>query len=36
MPGLAEAYAALSGFYVHPREIMPKAKQAAETARSTG
>ena len=30
--GLAEAYAALSGFYVHPREIMPKAKQAAETA----
>ena len=30
--GLAEAYAALSGFYVHPREVMPKAKQAAETA----
>ena len=30
--GLAEAYAALSGFYAHPREIMPKAKQAAETA----
>jgi len=30
--GLGEAYAALSGFYVHPREVMPKAKQAAETA----
>ena len=30
--GLAEAYTALSGFYVHPREVMPKAKQAAETA----
>ena len=30
--GLAEAYAALSGFYVHPREVMPRAKQAAETA----
>jgi eukaryotic-like serine/threonine-protein kinase len=30
--GLAEAYAALSGFYVHPREVMPIAKQAAETA----
>ena len=30
--GLAEAYAGLSGFYVHPREVMPKAKQAAETA----
>ena len=34
--GLAEAYAALSGFYVHPREIMPKAKQAAETALAPG
>ena len=30
--GLAEAYTELSGFYVHPREIMPKAKQAAEAA----
>jgi serine/threonine-protein kinase len=30
--GLAEAYAAASGFYVHPREVMPKAKRAAETA----
>ena len=30
--GLAEGYAGLSGFYVHPREMMPKAKQAAETA----
>ena len=30
--GLAEAYAGLSGYYVHPREVMPKAKQAAETA----
>jgi serine/threonine-protein kinase len=30
--GLAEAYAGLSGFYVHPKEIMPIAKQAAETA----
>ena len=30
--GLAEAYSELSGFYVHPREAMPKAKQAAETA----
>jgi eukaryotic-like serine/threonine-protein kinase len=30
--GLAEAYSALSGFYVHPREIMPQAKRAAETA----
>ena len=30
--GLSEAYVALSGFYVHPREIMPKAKHAAETA----
>ena len=29
---LAEAYTALSGFYAHPREIMPKAKRAAETA----
>jgi TolB-like protein/DNA-binding winged helix-turn-helix (wHTH) protein/Tfp pilus assembly protein PilF len=30
--GLAEAYMGLSGFYVHPREIMPNAKRAAETA----
>ena len=30
--GLAEAYTGLSGFYVDPREAMPKAKQAAETA----
>ena len=30
--GLAEAYAGLSGFYVPPREIMPKAKQAAQIA----
>jgi TolB-like protein/tetratricopeptide (TPR) repeat protein len=30
--GLGEAYMALSGFYVHPRDVMPKAKQAAETA----
>ena len=30
--GLAEAYAGLSGFYVDPREVMPKATRAAETA----
>jgi eukaryotic-like serine/threonine-protein kinase len=30
--GLAEAYMGLSGFYVDPREAMPKAKRAAETA----
>ena len=30
--GLAEAYIGLSGFYMHPREAMPKAKRAAETA----
>ena len=30
--GLAEAYMGLAGFYVDPREAMPKAKQAAETA----
>ena len=30
--GLAEAYTGLSGFYLDPREAMPKAKQAAETA----
>jgi len=30
--GLAEAYMGLSGFYVAPREVMPKAKRAAETA----
>ncbi len=30
--GLAEAYTQLSGFYLDPREAMPKAKQAAETA----
>jgi len=29
---LAEAYMGLSGFYVDPREAMPKAKRAAETA----
>jgi tetratricopeptide (TPR) repeat protein len=30
--GLAEAYTELSGFYVDPREAMPKAKRAAERA----
>ena len=30
--GLAEAYTELSGFYLDPREAMPKAKRAAETA----
>ncbi len=30
--GLAEAYMGLSGFYVDPREAMPKSKRAAETA----
>jgi tetratricopeptide (TPR) repeat protein len=30
--GLADAYMGLSGFYVDPREVMPKAKRAAETA----
>ena len=30
--GLAQAYIGLSGYYVHPREAMPKAKRAAETA----
>jgi len=30
--GLAEAYTELSGFYVDPREAMPKAKQEAERA----
>ena len=30
--GLAEAYTELSGFYVDPRQAMPKAKHAAETA----
>jgi eukaryotic-like serine/threonine-protein kinase len=30
--GLAEAYTGLAGFYVDPREAMPKAKRAAETA----
>ena len=30
--GLAEAYSGLSGFYLDPREAMPKAKRAAETA----
>ena len=30
--GLAEAYTGLSGFYMDPREAMPKAKRAAETA----
>ena len=32
--GLAEAYVGLSGFHVAPREAMPKAKRAAETALS--
>ncbi len=30
--GLAEAYTELSGFYMDPREAMPKAKRAAESA----
>jgi serine/threonine-protein kinase len=30
--GLAEAYTGLAGYYVDPREAMPKAKRAAETA----
>ncbi len=30
--GLAEAYMGLSGFYAPPRDVMPKAKRAAETA----
>jgi tetratricopeptide (TPR) repeat protein len=30
--GLAEAWMGLSGYYVHPQEAMPKAKQAADTA----
>ena len=30
--GLAEAYTGLSGYYVDPREVMPKAKRAAENA----
>ena len=30
--GVAEAYAALNGFYMDPIEAMPKAKRAAETA----
>jgi serine/threonine protein kinase/tetratricopeptide (TPR) repeat protein len=30
--GLAEAYAATSSYYMHPREAMPKAKAAAGTA----
>ena len=30
--GLAEAYTGLAGFYMDPREAMPKAKHAAETA----
>ena len=30
--GLAEAYLGLNGYYVHPRDAMPKAKRAAETA----
>src|SRR4029079_9760161 len=32
--GLAEAYLGLNGYYVPPREAMPKAKRAAETALS--
>jgi serine/threonine-protein kinase len=30
--GLAEAYTELSGYYVDPRDAMPKARRAAETA----
>jgi serine/threonine-protein kinase len=30
--GLAEAYTALNGFYMDPREAMPRAKRAAEAA----
>ena len=30
--GLAEAYTELAGYYIDPRDAMPKAKQAAETA----
>jgi serine/threonine-protein kinase len=30
--GLAEAYMGLSGYYVPPRQVMPNAKRAAETA----
>ena len=30
--GIAEAYTMLASWYVHPREAMPKAKAAAETA----
>jgi serine/threonine-protein kinase len=30
--GLAESYIGLSGYYVRPRDAMPKAKQAAEAA----
>ena len=30
--GVAEAYTELAGFYLDPREAMPKAKRAAETA----
>jgi len=30
--GLAEAYIELSGFYMHPRQAMPRAKRAAQTA----
>ncbi len=30
--GLAQAYTELAGFYMDPREAMPKAKRAAETA----
>jgi TolB-like protein/Tfp pilus assembly protein PilF len=30
--GMAEAYTELAGFYLDPREAMPKAKRAAETA----
>jgi serine/threonine-protein kinase len=32
--GLAEAHVGLSGFHAPPREVMPKAKRAAETALS--
>ena len=30
--GLAEAWMGLSGYYAHPQQAMPKAKEAAETA----
>jgi TolB-like protein/tetratricopeptide (TPR) repeat protein len=30
--GLADAYVGLNGFYLHPQEVMPRAKHSAETA----